>query len=133
MLIRHIFTISSLSYLIYSVSKYFHRFRDQKFYIISCLNFKCNSLLSFIYQRIVSQCFMFFDDILKIILNIWYEYDPLSNVNFSLHYGADTEFINIASILYYTFIELFTLYAFLVNLLMLNTMNMWFHLVIFQM
>ena len=73
---RYVLTISIFSYLTFRFFKWFHPFRCLKFKIIPCFNFKCNPIFYFIYMysywRIISLFFMFLNDILKIILNIWY-------------------------------------------------------------
>ena len=89
----------------------------KSFKTISCLYFKCNSLFYFIYLcsywKIVCNCLIFFDDILKIVLNIWhnFEYDSSDNSNFSFHVRDDI--INYFKFI--IFVWLFYIFPYIVN------------------
>ena len=76
---------------VYKTLKSYSSLPELKFDIILCynLNLKCNSNFYFLYPHpywmIISQFFMLFDKILKIILNIWHRTWKSDNSNLSLY------------------------------------------------
>ena len=80
--------------------------------IILCLNVKCDSIFYLIYVyywRIISHCFMFFNDILKKNWISDAEYDPVGNSNFSLH--IDPDILSLMLLFDFLYIFLCSIYA----------------------